>query len=81
MEECILNLEIQNSGDPKWISIQGIHGSPIRGSVDLQSEDLRIYSKEILIKRTCSGFCLFGSPLRGSMDFQTGDPWNYSKEI
>ena len=69
-----------HSGDP-WISIQGIHGSPFRGSVDLQSEDPRIYSKEILIKRTCSGFCLFGSSLRCSMDLQTGDPWIYSKEI
>ena len=59
-----------HSGDP-WISIQGIHGSPFRGSVDLQSEDPRIYSKEIQINRTCSGFCLFGSPIRGFMDLHS----------
>ena len=54
-----------------WISIQGIPGSLFRGSMDLQSEDPRIYSKEIQINRTCSGFCLFGSPIRGFMDLHS----------
>ena len=39
--------------------------------MDLQSEDPRIYSKEIQINRTCSGFCLFGSPIRGVMDLHS----------
>ena len=39
--------------------------------MDLQSEDPRIYSKEIQINRTCSGFCLFGSPIRGFMDLHS----------
>ena len=54
-----------------WISIQGIPGSLFSGSMDLQSEDPRIYSKEIQINRTCSGFCLFGSPIRGFMDLHS----------
>ena len=54
-----------------WISIQGIPRSLFSGSMDLQSEDPRIYSKEIQINRTCSGFCLFGSPIRGFMDLHS----------
>ena len=53
-----------------WISIQGIHRSPFRGSLDLHSGDPWISIQGIP-----------GSLFRGSMDLQSEDPRIYSKEI
>ena len=82
---CKLNYKNKS---PLLRSMDSMIGDPTKENpynknvcLDLHSEDPWIYSKEIQINRSCSGFCLFWSPFMGSMDLHSEDPWIFLKEI